>query len=80
MATNYTSIKADIIEITVDIPQRGDIFLVDTQVWYWVTYPSASLSAQPYQITSYPKYIQDTLSVGATVIAAARQQGKLIIR
>lgn len=43
MAVNYI-VQADVIDITVDSPQKGDIFLVDTNVWYWLTYPPASLS------------------------------------
>ncbi|MDF5718350.1 MAG: hypothetical protein PUP93_31910 [Rhizonema sp. NSF051] len=66
MAVNYI-IKADVIDITVDSPKKGDIFLVDTNVWYWLTYPPASLSAQLYQSTSYPNYIESTVTVGATL-------------
>ncbi|MBE9198448.1 MULTISPECIES: PIN domain-containing protein [unclassified Nodularia (in: cyanobacteria)] len=66
MPVNYT-VQADVIDITTDSPQKGDIFLVDTNVWYWLTYPPASLSAQQHQINSYPNYIADTLTVGATL-------------
>ncbi|MBG1240155.1 hypothetical protein [Nostoc sp. NZL] len=35
------SIQADIIDIKTDNPQQGDIFLVDTNVWFWQTYTNA---------------------------------------
>ena len=66
MAVNYI-VQADVIDITVDSPQAGDIFFVDTNVWYWLTYAPASLSAKPYQINSYPDYIARTVAVGATL-------------
>ncbi len=55
MAVNYT-VRADVVDIKVDSPQQGDIFFVDTNVWYWLTYPPASLSANPYQL-GYSNYI-----------------------
>jgi hypothetical protein len=43
MPVNYT-VQADVVDITTDSPQKGDIFLVDTNIWYWLTYPQASSS------------------------------------
>jgi predicted nucleic acid-binding protein len=66
-------IQAEVIDLTKDVPQAGDIFFVDTNVWYWSTYSKAnspSLSRQnrpnPYQIKAYPNYFQAAVSVGAT--------------
>lgn len=61
MAINYT-IQADVIDIRQDTPKTEDAFLVDTNVWYWVTYTKASQTAQPYQIKDYPTYISRALS------------------
>lgn len=33
MPKNYI-VQANVIDITSDTPQKGDIFLVDTNVWY----------------------------------------------
>lgn len=55
MAVNYT-IEADIIDIQVDIPNTLDHFLIDTNVWYWMTYTKAAQSARAYQISAYPNY------------------------
>jgi len=60
-------IQADVIDITSDAPQNGDIFFVDTNVWYWLTYSNASFTAKPYQLNGYPNYISSTLANGATL-------------
>ncbi len=31
-------IKAKIVDITRDAPRPDDAFLIDTNVWYWLTY------------------------------------------
>ena len=61
MAVNYT-VQAEVVDIRSDKPKKDDIFLVDTNVWYWLTYTQASQSALPYQITDYPTYISKALS------------------
>ncbi|HEU4507343.1 MAG TPA: hypothetical protein VFR78_03825 [Pyrinomonadaceae bacterium] len=64
MAVNYR-VEADVIDIRTDTPQPSDEFLVDTNVWYWMTYTRASLGASPphtTQLTDYPNYINQALS------------------
>lgn len=64
MAVNYT-IHADIVDIRQDMPKPDDVFLVDTNVWYWLTYTRASQADQPpknYQINDYPSYIGKAIS------------------
>lgn len=56
MSINYT-VQAEVIDIRTDTPKAEDAFLVDSNVWYWMTYTRASLSAKPYQINDYPKYL-----------------------
>jgi hypothetical protein len=49
-----------VIDITNDTPLPGDIFFVDTNVWFWLTYERASLGSNkplPYQLENYPEYI-----------------------
>lgn len=62
MAVNYT-VQANVVDIRRDTPKREDAFLVDTNVWYWMTYTKASNSAQPHQTRHYPAYIGKVLSV-----------------
>ncbi|MHC5611951.1 MAG: PIN domain-containing protein [Nostoc sp.] len=75
MAVNYI-VQADVIDITADSPQTGDIFLVDTNVWYWLTYPPASLSLTAYQ-SSYSNYITDTVTAGATLCCSGLSLAEL---
>ena len=56
MAINYT-VQAEVVNINVDTPRAEDVFMVDTNVWYWLTYSKASQCARPpayYQISKYP--------------------------
>lgn len=64
MAVNYT-VQADVIDMVKDTPKPGDAFLVDTNVWFWLTYPSAP-SAGPSQTSDYPTYLNAALKNGAT--------------
>jgi predicted nucleic acid-binding protein len=66
MAVNYT-IQADVLDIGADTPRATDAFLVDTNVWFWMTYPTAGQSAIPYQLTSYPNYVNTALASGAKI-------------
>jgi len=56
------NVQAEVVNIRFDTPKPDDAFLVDSNVWYWLTYPRASVSAQPYQIKDYPSYISKSLS------------------
>lgn len=67
MAINYT-VLAQVIDISKDAPKVTDVFLVDTNVWYWMTYTRASLRTTPpvqHQITYYPAYTNAALNAGA---------------
>lgn len=61
MAVQY-AVKAEVVNIQFDTPQKDDIFLVDTNVWYWLTYTQASTFADPYQINDYPAYLRKVIS------------------
>jgi len=65
MAINYT-IQAEIVDITADTPKAEDVFLVDTNVWYWMTYPNAS-SYVPSQLTDYPSYLNHALGSNSKI-------------
>lgn len=66
MAVNYT-IQADIVDIRGDSPQPDDSFLVDTNIWLWLTYNSAISQAAPYQIQNYPPYIRKARTAKANL-------------
>lgn len=67
MAVNYV-VQAEVVDIRSDQPKKDDIFLVDTNVWYWLTYTKASTSAFPYQITDYPTYIAKAFSAQSLLL------------
>lgn len=66
MGVNYT-VQAEVVDIRSECPSKDDIFLVDTNVWYWYTYTNASISALNYQITEYPSYVASIASYLAKV-------------
>jgi predicted nucleic acid-binding protein len=45
MAPRYT-VQAEVVDIRADRPRATDVFLVDTNVWFWMTYAVASQGAQ----------------------------------
>lgn len=61
MSINY-NVRAEVIDLRSDTPKDDDMFLVDTNVWYWLTYTRASTAAVPYQINDYPAYIAKALT------------------
>jgi len=64
MPVNYT-VVAEVVDITVDTPKPTDVFFVDTNVWYWMTYTRASMASRPpssHQIVNYPSYISNALA------------------
>ncbi|WP_204106302.1 MULTISPECIES: hypothetical protein [Spirulina sp. CCY15215] len=61
----YYNIQAEVVDICSDTPKKDDIFLVDTNVWYWLAYSQAShplASSLSYQIKHYPTYLKNALS------------------
>ena len=77
MAINY-NIEAAVVDITTDTPKAGDAFMVDTNVWYWITYSRASQSARPpasYQTSHYPNYTNTALGAGAEFSSRTEPRG-----
>jgi hypothetical protein len=60
-------IQADIIDIKTDTPQQGDIFLVDTNIWFWQTYTNAGFGANASEFSIYLTYLDQALVNGATL-------------
>lgn len=57
----YT-IQADVIDISQDVPQKGDFFFIDTNIWYWLAYnPPAAPSP------SYANYFSSALVNDSTL-------------
>ncbi|MCI0514981.1 hypothetical protein L0128_17335 [candidate division KSB1 bacterium] len=67
MAISY-SIRADVIDINSDAPGQADKLLVDSNVWYWMTYSQASYGMDSWRqplILIYPGYVNNALTAGA---------------
>ena len=65
MAINFT-IRADVVDVSKDTPKQEDSFLVDTNIWYWMTYNRASqIGNHPlsYQVRYYPDYVNNAIKV-----------------
>lgn len=79
MAVNYT-VQAEVVDIIADTPKAEDVFLVDTNVWYWLTYSRASQSARPpayYQTSNYPNYTNAALGAGARIFQSGLSLAEL---
>lgn len=79
MAINYT-VQAEVIDITADTPKAEDAFLVDTNVWYWLTYSKASQSTRPpadYQTSNYPPYTNAALGAKARIFQSGLSLAEL---
>ncbi|MBI4681826.1 MAG: hypothetical protein HY757_01825 [Nitrospirae bacterium] len=70
MPVQYT-IRAEVIDLRNDTPQQADLFLVDSNVWYWTTYSRADFAdtrPRTYQINDYPLYISKALSAKSALL------------
>lgn len=56
MAVNY-QVQADVIDIASDAPRPSDAFLVDSNVWFWMTYSGSGLGSN-WQAKVYPPYVK----------------------
>ena len=57
-------IEADVVDIRQDAPTPSDHFLIDSNVWYWLTYTKASQGENRphrYQAETYPTYLNSAL-------------------
>lgn len=63
------TIRAQIVDIRADTPKDHDVFLVDTNAWYWLFYSRASQvpngGPQTSQLTEYPNYLKAAIGANA---------------
>jgi hypothetical protein len=63
-------VRADVVDIRTDTPCKSDIFLVDTNVWLWYSYPNSTTDLDPARqkdVSNYLSYLIQAASVGATL-------------
>lgn len=64
------TVRARIVDIRADTPKDTDVFLVDTNAWYWLYYSRASLTQNgplAHQLTDYPAYLGAAISTKSTL-------------
>lgn len=64
-------VRAEVVDLRADSVKPTDTFLVDTNVWYWLTYPRASQTPKPpayYQTRYYPNYLKNARKAGASLL------------
>jgi hypothetical protein len=59
-------VRAQIVDIRADTPKDSDVFLVDTNAWYWLFYSRASVSRTPAQ-ANYPSYLKAAIGAKSTL-------------
>lgn len=63
-------VHAAVVDLRTDKVQPTDVFLVDTNVWYWLTYLRSSQMPRPpayYQTRYYPNYLKDARKARANL-------------
>lgn len=63
-------VRAQIVDIRADTPKDSDVFLVDTNAWYWLFYSRASQAPngpQAYQLADYPTFLKTAIGAGAAL-------------
>ncbi|MBI5930396.1 MAG: PIN domain-containing protein [Chloroflexi bacterium] len=61
------SVNATVVDLRNDQPKPEDVFLVDSNVWYWVGYSNASLSDNYNQSVDYPTYVNNAVNNGSSL-------------
>jgi predicted nucleic acid-binding protein len=66
------TINATVVDLRTDKPHPTDVFLVDTNIWYWFTYLRASQAPNPpYQPKIYAPYINKVLGQNAKLLVTS---------
>lgn len=61
-----------ILDLNKHAPIKGEVYFVDSNVWFWATYVASKHMALPkcpehYQTTEYPHFLERALTDGATL-------------
>ena len=63
---SISNVRSQVVDITKDVPRRGEQFVVDTNSWYQLTY-ARLLDPKP----GYPQYIKRALESGSDLFCCA---------
>ena len=67
MPVNYT-VQAQVVDLRSDNPRVGDRFYVDTNAWFWASYPNVQFAPKPpdqRRVSTYTSYLQRALVLKA---------------
>lgn len=73
---SYT-VRAKVVDIHYDTPKKDDTFLVDTNVWFWLTYTKASTPALLPKISHYSSYFSKALNAESFLLYNALSLAEL---
>lgn len=62
------NVRAKIVDIRTDTPKDSDVFIVDTNAWYWLFYSRASLTPNgphAHQLADYLAFLKTAISASA---------------
>lgn len=66
MPINYV-VKADVVDLRNYTPLAGEVFLVDTNVWLWMTYSRTGIGDHR-QTRDYPAFLNRARKAGARLL------------
>lgn len=64
------TVHAEVVDLRSDTPRKDDKFLVDSNVWYWMSYTRAQMGGRaprPYQTQDYPQFVNAALQAQSTL-------------
>ncbi len=71
-------VEATVVDLRTDAPKASDKFWVDTNVWFWMTYSSATMDPRRQQQSApYIKYLQHCYRQGCTISWSPLQLSEL---
>jgi hypothetical protein len=77
MPVNY-AIAADVFDLRTTPPNQQDAFFVDTNVWFWTTYPNTGpLPPRTYQLQEYPRFIRNAKAANSSLFWSGLQLAEL---
>jgi len=79
MSIQYV-IQADVLDIRQAVPSDKDCFLVDTNVWLWMTYSNAGHGEPGWRTAlmgQYAAFVQGAIAAGAKISCCGLSMAEL---
>jgi hypothetical protein len=75
VAVNY-AVQAEVIDIQSDRPQASDAILIDSNVWFWMTYFGSGLGSN-WRARVYPGYVRAARKAKAKLLRCGLSMAEL---